>query len=338
MIVRTWRDTAIAAPLLRLALVLSVGALLAILSTLSSGCSASHHPTTQGKLGTPASSDAMLRVINDPGPIEFEKIVAANWVVARSGLINLDHPASQAAGLEDGDEPIEIYFYVLRHPTYGTFIVDSGVETGFRAPDSSERVSWLVRSAMNTDQLTVRTTTAEWLAHETEPLAGVFITHVHLDHIMGLPDVPRGTAVYAGPGETGASALLNIFTRGTIDRMLDTTGELNEWPFEADPENRFAGVLDVFGDGSLWAIHVPGHTPGSTAFVVRTPEGPHLLLGDATHTRWGWENGVEPGSFSHNLEKSAVSLKTLLDLSAEHPQMQVHPGHQSLEVGITAGR
>ncbi len=301
-----------------------------VLAIVLSGCKASHHPSEPGKLGTPASSDAMLAVIEEPGPIELEKITAANWVVIRSGLINLDHPAAQAAGLEDGDEPIEIYFYVLRHPTYGTFIVDSGVESGFRSSESNARVSWLVTQAMKIDELEVRTTTAEWLALEQQPLAGVFITHLHLDHIMGLPDVPPGTPVYTGPDEAGAEQFLNLFTRGTIDRMLDSTGKLNEWPFTADPANRFAGVIDVFGDGSLWAIHVPGHTPGSTAFVVRTPQGPHLLLGDATHTRWGWENGVEPGSFSHNPAQSAVSLKTLLDLSAQYPDMKVHPGHQSL--------
>ncbi|MCP5041751.1 MAG: MBL fold metallo-hydrolase [bacterium] len=294
------------------------------------GCAASHHASVTGQLGTPASSDAMLAVIDRPGPIIMQKVLAANWTVIRSGLINLDHPKARAAGLEDGDEPIEIYFYVLRHPRFGVYIVDSGVEAGFRAEASSERISWLVESAMKTDQLDVKKTTAEWLAEEDAPLAGVFITHIHMDHIMGMPEVPEDTPVYTGPGETTASQLLNLFSRGSTDRLLEGTGALREWPFEADAAGRFEGVIDVFGDGSLWALHVPGHTPGSTAFVVRTQEGPHLLIGDATHTRWGWNNGVEPGSFSHDPPLSAESLSKLRDLADRVPEMQVHPGHQSL--------
>ena len=139
--------------MLRLSFVLSLSALLA---SLAGGCAASHHPTVQGRLGTPASSDDMLRVINEPGPIVFEKVLAAHWRVIRSGLINFDHPNSVAANLEDGDEPIEIYFYVLRHPKFGTFIVDSGVESGFRTPESSQHVSWLVGWAMKAPYLSVR--------------------------------------------------------------------------------------------------------------------------------------------------------------------------------------
>jgi N-acyl homoserine lactone hydrolase len=320
-------ERTLATLLLRLSFLFCVAALLAITAL---GCAASHHPTAVSELGTPASSDAMFEVVDQPGPIAMEKVLAANWMVVRSGLINLDHPAAKKANLEDGDEEIEIYFYVLRHPEFGTYIVDSGVETGFRSPDSSPRLSWVIKTAMKTDSIDVQITTGEWLSEQSAPLDGVFLTHLHLDHIMGLPDISGDTLVYSGPGETDASDFLNGFSRGTTDRLLEGVGPLQEWRFEPDPAGRFAGVLDVFGDGSLWALHVPGHTPGSTAFLVRTPNGPELLLGDATHTRWGWENGVEPGSFSLDQERSAESLKTLLDLSERFPQMPVHPGHQSL--------
>ena len=310
-------------------ILLPLVAALAFMLTL--GCAASHHATRPGSLGETASSAQMETALSSPGPIRFERVRAADWEVARSGLINLDHPRAKAAGLEDGPEAIGVYFYVLEHPTQGIFIVDSGVEAGFRDPGGNPRVGFLVESAMNTEALVVHTTTAEWLAEQKGEISGVFLTHLHLDHVMGLPDVPESTPVYIGPGETRASAFLNLFTRGTIDGMLEGAGALEVWPFEPDPTENFAGVLDIFGDGSVWALHVPGHTPGSTAFLVRTTEGPKLLVGDASHTRWGWENEVEPGTFTADHEANAASLAALRSLSGRYPEIEVHLGHQTLD-------
>lgn len=294
------------------------------------GCSVSTHPTQPATLGRPASSNALVALLGQPGPATLEKITAGDWVVKTSGLINLEHPTALAAGLTDADEPIHLYLYVLRHPRFGTFIVDSGLEERFRAEGGNDRLGAVLRSAMKTDDLVVRTSTREWLASNAGELDGVFLTHMHLDHILGLPDLPKDTPVYTGPGETRAQDLLNAFVQGTTDRMLEGKGPIREWAFEADPAGRFAGVLDVFGDGSVFALHVPGHSPGSTAFVIRTPDGPHLLAGDVSHTRWGWEHDVEPGTFSNDAEQSASTFHRLRAFAAEQESLSVHLGHQSL--------
>ena len=305
--------------------------LLTMLSLLSlAGCRVSHHPTESAVLGRPGDFAQLRALIEEPGPVSFERVVVADWSVARSGLINLDHPRAKAAGLEDAAEPIKIYLYALDHPNFGTFLVDSGVESGFRSPDGNPRVAALVEVAMNTQALVVHTTTSEWLSKQAQPLAGVFLTHLHLDHVMGLPDVPGSTPIYVGPGETESSAFLNLFSRGTIDRMLAQAGPLREWQFERDDNMPFAGLVDVFGDASVWAIHTPGHTPGHTAFLVRATDGPKLLVGDVSHTKWGWQNDVEPGTFTSDHALNAESLHALRALSRAFPAIEVHLGHQAL--------
>jgi len=53
-----------------------------------------------------------------------------------------------------------------------------------------------------------------------------------------------------------------------------------------------------------------------------------LMVGDTSHTVWGWENGVTPGSFTMDLEQNAQSLAALRGLVADHPQIHVHVGHE----------
>jgi glyoxylase-like metal-dependent hydrolase (beta-lactamase superfamily II) len=183
----------------------------------------------------------------------------------------------------------------------------------------------------------VHTALGDYLAAHSDKLAGVMLTHAHLDHVAGMPDVPHGTPIYAGPGECTGTSLLNFAVRGPTDRALDGQGPVSEWAFQPDPDGRFDGVIDVFGDGSLWALYVPGHTPGSTAYVARTKTGPVLLTGDVSHTAWGWANGVGPGSFSADQARGRVSLARLRRLAAEHPAMQLRLGHQPVEGMTTPG-
>ena len=43
------------------------------------------------------------------------------------------------------------------------------------------------------------------------------------------------------------------------------------------------GDVDIFGDGTVVAYHLPGHTPGHMALLVRLKSGPVLLSGDVVH-------------------------------------------------------
>ena len=292
------------------------------------GCALTTHPTGPSQLGTARSSAELLAVIDAPGPVTLETVIAADWKGQRSGLLNLDHPAARAARLTDELLPIAIYFHALRHPARGLYLVDTGVERAMRDRPGDAAVRGMVASVMKLKTMVVREPLGDWLSAQPDTPQGVFLTHLHPDHVTGLADAPRGTAVYAGPGEASSRALVNAALQPNMDRAFAGKAALSEWPFAPDATGRFDGVVDVFGDGTVWALWVPGHTPGSTAYLVRTPAGPVLLTGDACHTRWGWEHGVEPGSFSSDLPRSAKSLARLRRLVAEHPSIEVRFGHE----------
>lgn len=303
-------------------------ALSLVLASVSLACSVSTHPTEASALGTARSSDALVAVLDQPGPVELLTVNSADWVVPRSGVLDLDAPAAKASGLEDGDEDIQIYFHALRHPQHGLFIVDTGVERALRDAPDRAAVRGLVTKFVRFDALKFHAPLGDWLAQQATPLQGVFLTHLHIDHIMGIPDVPAKTPLYTGPGEAAATALQNMFVQSHTDRALAGKGALREWQFEADAQDRLAGVVDIFGDGSVWALWTPGHTVGSTAYLVRTPAGSVLLTGDTSHTRWGWDHGVAPGSFTMDAEGNVDSLARLKKLVSGHKGIEVRVGHQ----------
>jgi N-acyl homoserine lactone hydrolase len=312
--------------LIVLAIVIALGGTLAVAGVV--GFAATSHAVQKSSLGVARPAADLLAVLDLPGTVELESVASADWAVERSGLINLDHPTAKAAGLKDGDEPIQIFFHALRHPEKGLFIVDTGGETALRDAPETSAIGGFVRSAMHMEKLKVLAPLGEWLAKQPEPLAGVFLTHLHLDHVTGMADVPKGTPVYTGPGEGSARQFLNVFVQGSTDRALNDKPALSEWGYSHEANTIFEGIVDIFGDGSVWALWVPGHTPGSTAYLVRSTKGPVLLVGDASHTRWGWEHDVEPGTFTSDGPRGVESFKKLRAFAAAHPNVDVRIGHQ----------
>lgn len=301
--------------------------LLASASLAACQVTSRHAPST--RLGQPSTAAAMAARLDQPGPVIVERVVAADWAVPLSGLLDLEAPAARAAGLEDRDEPIQIYMYVIRHPERGTYVVDSGISQAI-ADGDLDVFSWAVKQAMPMDQFRVKRSTKAWLETEPEPVKGVFLTHLHMDHILGVVDFPDDTPVYVGPGEAHGSRFVNMFVQGTTDRAL-AGHEVRSLQMTPDPDGAFTAVQDVFGDGSFFAVHTPGHTAGHLAFVARTPDGPVLMTGDASHTAWGFEHGVPPGTYTDDSDQGDAALVALRGLAEAHPSMRIFPGHQRFE-------
>src|SRR5690349_21792335 len=101
------------------------------------------HRTTPAHIGTPVSSAAMEALIDQPGPIEV-KTVGADWEANLSGLLNLKDPKAVQAGLTKRKEPIQIYTHVVRHPTQGFFLLDTGVSRRFVQDPAGAGVGWVL--------------------------------------------------------------------------------------------------------------------------------------------------------------------------------------------------
>ena len=98
----------------------------------------------------------------------------------------------------------------------------------------------------------------------------VGISHMHGDHTGQAKEFPAAKLLI------GKKDL--ELTKGKNDPFGPWRGE------GAKVQTMEGGDVDVFGDGSVVAMNLPGHTPGHMALLVRLASGPVLLTGDLYHS------------------------------------------------------
>lgn len=102
-------------------------------------------------------------------------------------------------------------------------------------------------------------------------------THAHLDHITGTGLVAEAT---------GAPIRLHAADRPLYEALPEQAAffGLSARPPRPLDAPLVDGEIISFGGSSLRAIHTPGHTPGSTCFVLESDE-PLLFSGDTLFRR-----------------------------------------------------
>nr|WP_298684789.1 N-acyl homoserine lactonase family protein [uncultured Dongia sp.] len=119
-------------------------------------------------------------------------------------------------------------------------------------------------------------------------IATVGISHYHFDHIGQAADFPKAKLLM-GKGDLDALKSEPLPFGAAPDLLAP-------WLKNGSPVEAVVGDKDIFGDGSVVMLAMPGHTPGSYALLVRLAKmGAVLLSGDIVHFEEQFKNdGVPP--------------------------------------------
>jgi glyoxylase-like metal-dependent hydrolase (beta-lactamase superfamily II) len=126
------------------------------------------------------------------------------------------------------------------------------------------------------------------------------ISHWHFDHTGQAARFPKARLLI------GARDLEHLRGRGAgvNDYAFDA---MAHWLTGGGEVEKVAGDHDVFGDGRVTMLKLPGHTPGHSALLVRLKSGPVLLSGDLYHFSEQVKNrGVPP--FNHDRADTLASM------------------------------
>lgn len=173
-----------------------------------------------------------------------------------------------------GDLRIPIPTYVIEH-TRGLVLFDTGM-----APEAVEDPAGTYGDLADflklefSDELRVDKQ-LEANGYRPSDVTHVIVSHSHLDHTGGISLFPHAKFFIGAPDLTYPywpfPAAAGFYRSLDLDRA-----RAFDW-------NLVHGDLDLFGDGSLQILSMPGHTPGNIALLVKLPDRNVILAGDTVH-------------------------------------------------------
>lgn len=207
-------------------------------------------------------------------------------------------------------EPMPIWTFVIQHPD-GIFVVDAGATPAYNddaswAPD--KRAGKILRSFLRIDVQESETLPAQMktLGIPISDVAALVLTHQHIDHTAAVPafehaDIWTTAAEDQAAAHTGSNPWRWRTPRTRI-RHIDTEGHQ-----QTDDGTGLRATVDLVADGSLRAIHTPGHTPGSTSVALITDQVDIWFTGDTSFTA----ESMNPSADTAGIHTDMVAIRQL---------------------------
>jgi glyoxylase-like metal-dependent hydrolase (beta-lactamase superfamily II) len=136
-----------------------------------------------------------------------------------------------------------------------------------------------------------------------EAISFVGISHYHYDHTGQLADFP------------GATLLQGKADWEVVRKWPAAEPRYRHWLTGGGKIEPVEGDKDVFGDGKVVMLDLPGHTEGHHGLLVRLASGPVLLSGDAYHFTEQVKNRGVP-TFNVNRADTLASMDRFDRLAA----------------------
>ena len=200
--------------------------------------------------------------------------------VLDTGLIECaDYALYSPSAGPGAHQEMSVRSYLIVHPE-GLLLWDTGIADSIAAKPEGERLN-------DTHVFRVPTTLQSQLkaiGYTPSDVGLIGLSHLHIDHVGNLDLFPDATALMQQAEYDAAYGL----QAQQLTYIPETYAALDRSKIRM-----VFGEYDVFGDGTVRTLPLPGHTPGHQGLLLNLPETGRLLLaGDLAYSVADYTAGV----------------------------------------------
>jgi glyoxylase-like metal-dependent hydrolase (beta-lactamase superfamily II) len=256
-------------------------------------------------------------IFHNPCDVTLKSFKTGTVKINRRGTINTEHP--DAGYIKDEVLSIPIIAHLIHHNELGYFLLDAGLDISYAYdPKGGVKGSFAdefiqgegENIGYHLDKLKIK-------------LNGIFLSHLHSDHIAGVRELPKNIPYIIAKGE------LEDYEPGKFGDFLsdvETFYEINFSEMKIKPP--LGPCADLLGDGSVWAVSTPGHSKAHTSFLINSLKGPIFLTMDAAFIMDNLKLKIAPSDYTWNVDMAQKSLEQIISFLEEYPEVRVRLGHE----------
>ena len=260
-------------------------------------------------------------ILAHPQPITIRTYSTGIMQTTLAGIMNLDHEKAQ--NIADKVIEIPVNVGLVHHKDFGAYLIDAGLDASYVDNPHGTIKGMMVDSYLGKGSQEPNTHIAAILEQEKIQLQGVFLTHLHTDHTAGIVDLPKDIPYVAGQNERYIN--FRFFMQSEHLAGIEALYEIDfAEGIDLPPLGK---AVDVFGDGSLWAISSSGHSAGHVIFLINGVAEQILFTGDACNDAYQFDTGIGPGFYSSDLEGGQEMLDQIILFKDRYPEVKLVYGH-----------
>jgi glyoxylase-like metal-dependent hydrolase (beta-lactamase superfamily II) len=226
---------------------------------------------------------------------------------------------------------------LLRHPSEGWLLWDTGYSP--RMLELTQRWPASLYRRLTPLYLRPELAVARQMTHfglAPGDIRHILISHFHADHLCGLLDFPSASFIAARSAyediaeRQGFTALRRAFLPALLPADFAARTTLLDAP-TGDSLPGLGHTHDLFGDGTLRLVALPGHARGQLGLLARTERGEVLFAADSAWLSRSIYEQRPPGRITNLIVDDPRAVRTTIDhlhaFAQARPEVRIVPTH-----------